>query len=332
MQTTRIIALSLLCASAAGAQGTDAKRCPSDGDDIRIAALAGIVQLDPSQVVPVLKQQLERRDECSVALRRQAVGMLARSREPERMDILIHVARTDPNIDVRRQALQYLSQSNTERTAAALDSMLFNSTDTALQDGVLRALAQQSSGSARASIRRAAESSTFSTDMRMRAVNYLGWNRQHEDETAFLKQLYPKSQAPEMREAVMRAIASQGTADATTWLMGIARDKNQEIDVRRRALSSVAQYSSSQDAQRSGHPGLELKDLIALYDEFAGQREMQDQLLDVYARRPESAATDKLLAIAQGDANVEQRKKAISRLGQRKDPRVRQFLLDIVNK
>jgi hypothetical protein len=59
---------------------------------------------------------------------------------------------------------------------------------------------------------------------------------------------------------------------------------------------------------------------------------MQEQLLDVLAQRPESAATDKLIQIASDEGNTTLRRRAVQRLGQRRDPRVRQFLLDMVNK
>ena len=77
-------------------------RCPTDDDDMRLAALAGIVQLDPDQVLPVLQKLLARRDECSISLRRRAVYMVAQTKEEERADILLSVARTDPSLEVRR--------------------------------------------------------------------------------------------------------------------------------------------------------------------------------------------------------------------------------------
>ena len=59
---------------------------------------------------------------------------------------------------------------------------------------------------------------------------------------------------------------------------------------------------------------------------------MQGQLLDILAQRPQSAATDKLIQIADDGENLTLRRKAIQRLGQRRDPRVRQFLVDIVSR
>ena len=56
-----------------------------------------------------------------------------------------------------------------------------------------------------------------------------------------------------------------------------------------------------------------------MYEELAGQNEMQDQMLYVYAQRREPEATDKLLQIARSEKNPELKKKAVFWLSQRKE-------------
>jgi HEAT repeat protein len=295
------------------------KRCPTEDDDMRLTALTGLMQLDADQVLPVLQKVLERRDTCSVALRRRAVYMVAQTKEEERSDILLRVASTDPSPDVRREAVGWLSQVNTERAAHALDSILFSATDADIRDKALYALSQHRSPSARVSLRRFAEMPSIPTELRARAIYYIGQGRRNGDESDYLRGLFWKTASPELRESVIQAVANQKTPDRTTWLLGIAKDKNQELEPRKRALFYA------------GQGGVELKDLLPLYDELAGQSEMQDQMLYVYAQRKEPEATDKLLQIARSEKSPELRKKAIFWLGQRKDPRVKQFLLDLLN-
>lgn len=269
-----------------------------------------------------LEKLLERRDECSVSLRRQAVELLARSRDPERVELMLRVARTDPSSMVRRQAVQSLAQVNTDRSTALLDSIFTHATDSDVAELALRGLAQQSSPAARASLRRIAESSALPTEQRVRAVSYLGSSRRMPEDVKYLMDLYGKTSGPELRQAIVRSLAYQRTPESMSWLMSIARDRNQEIELRQVALRNAAQSSN----------GLEIKDLLAIYDEFARQPDMQEQLLDVLAQRPESAATDKLIQIASDEGNTTLRRRAVQRLGQRHDPRVRQFLLDMVNR
>jgi len=76
------------------------------------------------------------------------------------------------------------------------------------------------------------------------------------------------------------------------------------------------------------------KDLAPLYESFesfSGEPSMQEQMLYVYAQRRETEATDKLLQIAKTEKNPELRRKAVAWLAQRKDPRVKQFLLDLIS-
>jgi HEAT repeat protein len=304
--------------------------CPTGAEDVRIAALSGLAQMETDQVLPALNKILERRDVCSIALRRQVVGLLYRPRYGEQTDLLLNVARTDPSGEVRRYAVQVLAQANTERSVAALDSIVFSSGDTELRDAALRALSQTSAPSARASLRRAAEQESMPVELRVRAVSYVGSQRRASDDTQFLTALYAKSDRPELRDAVLRSIANQRTPEATNWLLGIARDRNRDVEVRRQALSAVGQAVRANEG--TSIAGIDINGLLGLYDSFAGQLEMQDRALDMIAQRPESVATDKLLQIARAEQNIELRRKAILRVGQRRDPRVRDFLLEIVNK
>jgi HEAT repeat protein len=295
------------------------QRCPTEDDDMRLAALGGIVQLDPDQVLPVLQKVLERRDECSVALRRRAVYIVAQTKEEERADILLRVASTDPSMEVRREAVQWLSQVNTERAARALDSILFNAGDADLRERALYALSQHRSPVAKLALRRFAELASVPTEQRVRAVYFIGQGRRSGDESDYLRALFTRTASPELREAIIQAVANQKTPDRTAWLLGVARDRTQEIEPRKRALFYT------------GQSGVELKDLVALYDELNGQPEMQEQLLYVYAQRKEPEATEKLIQVARSEKQPELRRKAILWLGQRKDPRAKQFLLELLS-
>jgi HEAT repeat protein len=335
MPIPRILcALLLLAPSVASAQtlttATAARAdapCSNDADEVRRAALVGFMQYDATQVIPVIEKLLERRDECSVGLRRQALELLARSREPERVELMLRVARTDPSVTVRRQAVQALAQTNSERSTMLLDSIANNTTDSDIAESAMRGLAQQATPEARQALRRVAEKTTLAIEVRERAVNYLGSARRTPEDVQYFKELYGKTSSPQLRQSILRSVGSQRSPETMSWLLGIARDRGQEIELRQVALRSAGNYSNS------GYSvGLEIKDLVALYDEFAHQPDMQEQLLDVLAQRPESAATDKLLQIANDGADINLRRRAVQRLAQRRDPRVRQFLLEMVSR
>jgi hypothetical protein len=116
------------------------------------------------------------------------------------------------------------------------------------------------------------------------------------------------------------ALAQNGGPQGIRWLIDLARDKSTSIEARKNALFWA------------GQNGRDLSQLLSLYDEMRGQQEMQNQLIFVYSQRRESGATDKLMSIATEESNKELRKQAIFWLGQKKDPRIAKFLLDLINK
>lgn len=55
--------------------------CPDEDDDIRIVALNALLQMNADQAVPILREVLARRDECSAALRQRAIFVLSQKRD-----------------------------------------------------------------------------------------------------------------------------------------------------------------------------------------------------------------------------------------------------------
>jgi len=65
----------------------------------------------------------------------------------------------------------------------------------------------------------------------------------------------------------------------------------------------------------------------------AGDTEMREQIIFVLSQRQsDKAAIDKMFDIAKNEKDPELRKKAIFWLGQSRDPRVQQFLMDLINR
>src|SRR5207245_1410826 len=134
----------------AGVDRTKVRGCPSedDEDDMRVAALNGLLQMDGTSALPILKKVLARRDPCAAGLRRKAVFIVSQKRSAETEDILLDVARHDPDSEVRQQAVFWLSQVGSDRAVTALDSILRSATDPELQDKAIFALGQIHQGRA----------------------------------------------------------------------------------------------------------------------------------------------------------------------------------------
>ena len=121
--------------------------CKSDEQSVRLAALSALMNMNAEQAVPILKEVLKSRDTCSAQVRKQAVFLVAQKMSDESVGILLDLAyrNPDPDPEVREQAVFWLSQVHSDEAVAALQSILKNSTDEAIQEKAIFALSQQGS-------------------------------------------------------------------------------------------------------------------------------------------------------------------------------------------
>jgi HEAT repeat protein len=289
-----------------------------DDDDLRLAALNAMLQMDADRALPILKTVLEKRDEGSTCLRRKAIFLVSQKRSTETEDILLDAARRDPDSEVRQQAVFWLSQVGTEKAAIALDSILRNSSDPELQEKAIFSLSQHRSERAAVALRGYAERRDVPQRIREQAIFWLSQHRSAEN-AAFLKSLFPRLENDELKEKVLFAVSQMRGDQNDRWLLDVALDRSQNTEIRKKALFWAGQSRR-----------VPIADLVTLYSR-TDDREMREQLVFVYSQRREPEAVDKLLEIAKADPDRELRKKAIFWLGQSRDPRVAQLLLEIIN-
>lgn len=303
---------------ARGASATTAG-CPSDDDenDERIAALNALLQMDAERAMPVLTKVLERRDPCSAGLRKKAVFLVSQKRTPETADLLLKIARNDPDSDVREQAVFWLSQVSDDRAVTMLEDILRTSRDEGLQNKAVFALSQHRSGRGAAILREFAERDGTSEELRGQAIFWLGQRATPETNT-FLRTLYTRLKSDELKDKVIFSLSQRRGMGNEKWMMDIVTNPRESIEMRKKALFWV------------GQGGTDIEELLPFYERLA-DREMKEQMIFVLAQRRSGPAVDKLLSIAKSDRDPELRKKAIFWLGQSRDPRVQQFLLDIIN-
>ena len=295
--------------------------CPNenDEDDERVAALNALLQMDADRAVPILTKVLERRDACSVGLRRKAVFLLSQKRTPETADALLRIARNDPDAEVRQQAVFWLSQVPDERAVDMLQEILRSSKDEELQNKALFALSQHRSGRGSAILRDFATRTEASTELRGQAIFWLG-QRASTENNEFLRGLYTRLTSEELKEKVLFSLSQRKGMGNEQWLMNIAVNEREDIELRKKALFWAGQSGAGLDV------------IIPLYSRISN-REMKEQVIFVLSQRHNNtAAVDKLIDIAKNDKDPELRKKAIFWLGQSRDPRVQQFLVDLINR
>ncbi|HTR21245.1 MAG TPA: HEAT repeat domain-containing protein [Gemmatimonadales bacterium] len=288
-----------------------------DDDDPRMAALNALLQMDADRAVPILKKVLARRDACSAALRRKAVFILAQQHAAGTEDILLDVARNDPDSDVRQQAVFWLSQVGGDRAVSALDSILRTATDPELQEKAIFALSQIDSPAAVKILRDYAERASGSVESRGKAIFWLG-QKDTPENAAYLRGLYAKLTDEDLKEKTIFSLAQMGGDENLKWLMDLAVNEREPIEMRKKALFWA------------GQSGAALDQLVGLYAKTTNN-DMKEQLIFVYSQRDEAGALDKLIDIAKHETDKELRKKAIFWIGQSHDPKAAQYLQEIID-
>lgn len=292
-------------------------RCNSE-DDIQTAALNALQQMDTERALPILKRVLARRDDESTCLRRKAMFIVSQLEGKESEQILLDAARSDPDPEVREQAVFWLSQVDSPTAVIALDSILRTASDPVLQDKAIFALSQQDAPKARQALRDFALRSGVSDELREKAIFWIGQS-DDPDRLSFLKTLYAQLKSAALRDKILFSISQIDGRESSQWLLQVAGDVNEDIELRKKALFWVGQ---------SDYP---ISELTTLYDRMPS-REMKEQLIFVYSQRNEKAAVDRMIQIAKTEPDRELKKKAIFWLSQSNDPRVAEFLASLLEK
>jgi HEAT repeat protein len=117
---------------------------------------------------------------------------------------------------------------------------------------------------------------------------------------------------------VIFSLAQQRNAESQRWLVDLAMNDREEMDVRKNALFWAGQQG-----------GVSVADLKSLFDRVK-DREMKEQVIFVLSQRRGTEAVDELMDIVKNDCDKDLRSKAMFWLGQSRDPRVAKFIEDMV--
>lgn len=307
--------------SANGRRSSTPPGCKDEDDDDRIEALNALLQMNAEQAMPILKKVLERRDQCAELLRRKAVFLVSQKRTEETADLLLKVAKNDPDEETRNDAIFWLSQVSGEKAEDFLLGILRESKNTETQDKALFGLSQRRSDRAQQALREFVSRGDATPPMRAKAVFWLG-QRRTEENAKFLREQFEKSGDDELREAILVALSQMKGLGNDAFILDQIANPALSIDMRKQALFWASQQGAVTTAQLSN-----------IYAKSADQ-DMREQIIFSLSQRgnKDAAAVDKLLDIAKTEKNAELRKRAIFWLGQSKDPRAAKLLQELIER
>lgn len=289
-------------------------------DAIMPAVLADSVDLSP-RLLAIARNQSGARE-----TRRSAISWLGRpldTRERAVRDVadaLVAIAKDDAdNQSVRQSALRTLARLEHGAGTNALMELSRDARRSWLAREALSSLTSSGDPRARAHLREVVRRAELPDDILAAAIRGLGGEYSTGDDIKLLRVGYAKLPGERSREAAISAIARFGGTDNVRWLLVLARDTDQPISTRRRAV---------QHAYRGGTP---VTEIIKVYDETT-DAQLKDAVMSALMESGEAQATDKLMQIARSDESSRMRRKAVSVLSRSPDERVKKFLSDLVER
>lgn len=292
--------------------------CDKEDLAVRVEALNALSQLDYAEARPILERVLARHDDCTVGLRKRAVFLIGKQGDASAAQILTTVVRTEPDEDVRGDAILWLSRVPGEQTVNTLEELLRTSKDEDIQRTVLRSLAAHDSPRAHQILRATIEQQDASEKLREYALSAIDNDKSSAEDAAFLRGLYARLTSERLKRAVIRSVSSMDGPENGAWLIALARNGAEPMNMRAEALARAGRSSD-----------VSIQELVSLYESLP-VRDMRERLISVYSRRKEPEATDKLIEIAKTGTDPQLRRMAISALTRKKDPRTTQLLLEII--
>jgi len=296
--------------------------CDREELEVRTEALSALAQMDEQSAGPALRRVLANRDACTAALRRRAVYLLVRNNtDSSTVATLVGVAQTDPELDVRVEAVNALSRlagTLAGRSAsAALQELLQSTRDERVQVAVVRSLANLNDWSTLRAFVERTDPTTLT--LRVAALSGISRERSTPEDAAWLRALYARSTEPAMKEAVASAIGRIGGEANEEWLITLAGNAAEPVRVRATAISRLSRSTNVTAA-----------DLAKIYD-AASERQVREQVLRALAERKEPEALDKLIEVVRTGTDPVLRSRAINHLTRFKsDPRVQKLFEDLI--
>lgn len=313
-----------LVGAARGSRNSAQVACDEEDLAMRATALSALLQMDPSRARPILQEVLRSRDECLAELRAQAVFILAQNMDEgdadATVDLLLDLAHRnpDPNPEVREAAVFWLSQTGRDEAVDALVEILESGTASPeVAEHAVFALGQSGNPRAFQVLRDYATDASADPELRANAIFWLGQEGGAEA-GPFLRSLYDSLDDRELKERVFFAIAESGGEADRAWLVARALDAGEDVEVRKTALFWA------------GEAGLTPRQALDIY-RTATDRELREQAIFVLTQvAQDDEATDVLMEIARSEEDRELRQQAVFWLSQSDDPRVAEFLLEII--
>jgi HEAT repeat protein/TolA-binding protein len=290
--------------------------CDNEDQSVRAEALNALRQTDPDEALSQAKKILGRKDDCSVQLRRSALWMIANKKDASATSTLVSVAKNDPSMELRAEATGFLGSMGSDEALSALEELI-KSDDDRVQRAAVRALTTFPNPRARTAMRALIENNSANEQLRITALDAFSGDRSTLEDASWLRSIYTKVDNARVKARIVSAVSRIGGEQNEQWLMSLAKNEDESVDVRQNALRFVARTA-------------DIASLNKFYDGVSA-RPLREEIINALGDRKEPEATDKLIEIARSGTDPQVRRSAINTLTRKKDPRTTKLLLDLIS-
>ncbi|MCY3601059.1 MAG: hypothetical protein OXN85_13920, partial [Gemmatimonadetes bacterium] len=231
------------------------ERGTCDDVSVQLAALEAVMRYENEiNRMQVLRDVLDRDDECSPRLHEEAVQFVARQGTQEAEDVLLGIFETHSERSVRRHALQEVWRFDSWDAYQVLKQTLEDSDDYAMQSDAIEALRRSEfegrtagaawmqyglrNGAVNALVDAALDDSK-SESIRNAAIRAVG--RRDDVQAAAFIPLYERLDSDDLKESVLRAVQrkvrEEEDMETAAWARSVAFDTEESEDVREEAFT-----------------------------------------------------------------------------------------------
>lgn len=286
---------------------TDLARSSSTDARLRKAAIISLGRLNlDSESAPAVFALLREvaltstDDETSEA----ALFALSNSRGEAATRILLEVARSASNTEMRGQAIHWLGQKNRDDILDELSKIYDTEKNQEVKARVLHAYSQMRTLRARQKLLDVARNASSDRDLRGQAIHWLG---EFNDDSILdeLMRIYEVERNEDVRKQILHSLSQMNSPRAYQKLLEIARSGG-DAELRRSAIFWLGQKNNEAVIQ----------ELAKIYD-AERSTEIRASILHAYSQTNLPLAQEKLIAVARSGDDVELRGTAIHWLGQK---------------
>ncbi len=353
-----------------------------NNEEIKIVALQSLFESSPARALVYVADIVKPGSKASRSFKEAAVSLLASHGERQAIPLLLEVARTQPDRELRAVAIRGLADHDGDEVFDELVKLYDVERDVEVKEQIIQSFENIKGARADAKLLEIARAATEHTELRKAAIRTLGNKKgaaaieplsgifasdasreireqalislsdiedpraqdrvieaaRGERDTELRKfaihrlgdmkggrafdellKIYQSERDTELKQDILRAFGNMADPRARARIVELARGET-DAELRKRAIHVLAEDDKNPQT---------VETLISMYD-AEREVEVKADILNALAETEQKSALRKVIDVARREPNTELRKKAVSLLGQWKDPDAARFLEELL--